>query len=171
MLNVTDYAGPVLADKVYVNGVMAARDVEIELPEVKFGTGSFYATGDMDFPVPAMVENMELTIKKIGEDKGLLSMLNAATKKKTIECRWVNDCILQNATSQNQTCRAYMDVLSQGAPAKTVKPGEAEEMECKFTVVSYKLMVGSQIVTYVDKLKHKVVTGGEDVYSDIEWRL
>ena len=66
-----DLKGPILADTVYVDGVLAAKDVTIALPPVNLVTADFKAMGTYTAPLPGQIEAMEASITKIGIDLGL----------------------------------------------------------------------------------------------------
>ena len=67
-----DLKGPILADTVYVDGVLAAKDVTIALPPVNLVTADFKAMGTYTAPLPGQIDAMEASITKIGIDLGLL---------------------------------------------------------------------------------------------------
>lgn len=69
-VNVT---GPVVAETVYANNKLVAKDVELTLPAVTPTTADVQAMGTMSIPIPQLLENMELSITKIGTDLGLSS--------------------------------------------------------------------------------------------------
>ena len=81
-----DLKGPILADTVYVDGVLAAKDVTIALPPVNLVTADFKAMGTYTAPLPGQIEAMEASITKIGIDLGLRSLVKLTSK--TIEIRW-----------------------------------------------------------------------------------
>lgn len=54
-----DLKGPILADTVYVDGVLAAKDVTIALPPVNLVTADFKAMGTYTAPLPGQIEAME----------------------------------------------------------------------------------------------------------------
>ena len=84
-----DLKGPILADTVYVDGVLAAKDVTIALPPVNLVTADFKAMGTYTAPLPGQIEAMEASITKIGIDLGLRSLVKLTSK--TIEIRWAQD--------------------------------------------------------------------------------
>ena len=57
-----DLKGPILADTVYVDGVLAAKDVTIALPPVNLVTADFKAMGTSTAPLPGQIEAMEASI-------------------------------------------------------------------------------------------------------------
>ena len=50
-----DLKGPILADTVYVDGVLAAKDVTIALPPVNLVTADFKAMGTYTAPLPGQI--------------------------------------------------------------------------------------------------------------------
>ena len=68
-----DLKGPILADTVYINGVLVAKDVTITLPAVTHVTADYKAMGTYTAPMTGQIEGMEAAITKIGIDKGLRS--------------------------------------------------------------------------------------------------
>ena len=65
-----DIKGPILADTLYCDGWLAGRDVEFTLPDITFKTAEIQAMGTMVTPLIGLVENMELTITRVGVDSG-----------------------------------------------------------------------------------------------------
>ncbi len=63
--------GPVVGDTVYDENTLVARDVAITLPEVVPQTADVSAMGTMSLPIWQLLENMEASITKIGQDLGL----------------------------------------------------------------------------------------------------
>ena len=63
-------SGPVLADTVYCDNKLTARDVAISLPEVVPMTVDLPAMGTFSMPVWQRLEHMEAGITKIGIDNG-----------------------------------------------------------------------------------------------------
>ena len=84
-----DLKGPILADTVYINGVLVAKDVTITLPAVTHVTADYKAMGTYTAPMTGQIEGMEAAITKIGIDKGLRSMVQLESK--TLEVRWAQD--------------------------------------------------------------------------------
>ena len=75
-----DIKGPVVADTVYSDNVLVAKDTSFTLPGIEFLTADVQAMGTMTVPLIGLLENMELTVTKIGVDNGL-SRLNRLEKQ------------------------------------------------------------------------------------------
>ena len=69
-----DIKGPVVADTVYADSTLVAKDVAFTLPGIEFLTADVQAMGNMTVPLIGLLENMELSITKIGVDNGLRRM-------------------------------------------------------------------------------------------------
>ena len=109
-----DLKGPILADTVYVDGVLAAKDVTIALPPVNLVTADFKAMGTYTAPRPGQIEAMEASITKIGIDLGLRSLVKLTSK--TIEIRWAQDVKLSDGSTKTEGCKAFLRCVSKGIP-------------------------------------------------------
>jgi hypothetical protein len=105
-----DLKGPILADTVYVDGVLAAKDVTIALPPVNLVTADFKAMGTYTAPLPGQIEAMEASITKIGIDLGLRSLVKLTSK--TIEIRWAQDVKLSDGSTKTEGCKAFLRCVS-----------------------------------------------------------
>ena len=109
-----DLKGPILADTVYVDGVLAAKDVTIALPPVNLVTADFKAMGTYTAPLLGQIEAMEASITKIGIDLGLRSLVKLTSK--TIEIRWAQDVKLSDGSTKTEGCKAFLRCVSKGIP-------------------------------------------------------
>ena len=100
-----DLKGPILADTVYINGVLVAKDVTITLPAVTHVTADYKAMGPYTAPMTGQIEGMEAAITKIGIDKGLRSMVQLESK--TLEVRWAQDVKYADGSSKTEGCKAF----------------------------------------------------------------
>ena len=60
-----DLKGPILADTVYINGVLVAKDVTITLPAVTHVTADYKAMGTYTAPMTGQIEGMEAAGNKV----------------------------------------------------------------------------------------------------------
>lgn len=135
-----DLKGPILADTVYVDGVLAAKDVTIALPPVNLVTADFKAMGTYTAPLPGQIEAMEASITKIGIDLGLRSLVKLTSK--TIEIRWAQDVKLSDGSTKTEGCKAFLRCVSKGIPGLNVDPGNASENEIALAVSRYAVCAG-----------------------------
>ena len=146
-----DLKGPILADTVYVDGVLAAKDVTIALPPVNLVTADFKA--------------MEASITKIGIDLGLRSLVKLTSK--TIEIRWAQDVKLSDGSTKTEGCKAFLRCVSKGIPGLNVDPGNASENEIALAVSRYQLFVAGNEYWLIDQLNTIMRVGGVDYAKDI----
>ena len=124
--------GPVVADTVYSDGALVARDTSITLPEVTPMTADLQAMGTMSMPIWQLVENMETAITKIGADKGLRNLIKPDMKP--LEFRWVQTVTDANGNTKNVGCKAFI----KGIPNSTLESARidgANELRCLFSIV------------------------------------
>lgn len=160
-----DLKGPILADTVYVDGVLAAKDVTIALPPVNLVTADFKAMGTYTAPLLGQIEAMEASITKIGIDLGLRSLVKLTSK--TIEIRWAQDVKLSDGSTKTEGCKAFLRCVSKGIPGLNVDPGNASENEITLAVSRYQLFVAGDEYWLIDQLNTIMRVGGVDYAKDI----
>ena len=160
-----DKVGTVLADTVYKNGVLVAKDVTIEMPSVNFLTADFRAMGTMTMPVPGQIEAMEATVTKIGTDLGLRDMV--MLESETLEYRWAQDVKTNDGTSKVVGCKAFLRSVPKGIPGISIDPGNISESSIAYAVSRYQLFVDGEEYWLVDQLNDILRIGGKDYRKDI----
>lgn len=100
-----DIKGPVVADTVYADSTLVAKDVSFTLPGIEFLTADVQAMGNMTVPLIGLLENMELSITKIGVDNGLRRMNRL--KKQSFEFRWVQNVVKSDGSTATEGCKAF----------------------------------------------------------------
>ena len=86
-----DKNAAVIADVMLINKKKAAEDVTFELPSVAFQTADVAAMGTLSIPLVGLLDDMTMTITKVGVDKGYGTMITP--EKLAIEFRWVQDVV------------------------------------------------------------------------------
>ena len=160
-----DLKGPILADTVYINGVLVAKDVTIPLPAVTHVTADYKAMGTYTAPMTGQIEGMEAAITKIGIDKGLRSMVQLESK--TLEVRWAQDVKYADGSTKTEGCKAFLRCVSKGIPGLNVDPGNASENEIALAVSRYQLFVAGNEYWLIDQLNTIMRVGGVDYAKDI----
>lgn len=160
-----DLKGPILADTVYVNGALVAKDVTITLPAVAHVTADYRAMGTYTAPMTGQIEAMEAAITKIGIDKGLRSMVQLESK--TLEVRWAQDVKYADGSTKTEGCKAFLRCVSKGIPGLNVDPGNASENEIALAVSRYQLFVAGNEYWLIDQLNTIMRVGGVDYAKDI----
>lgn len=143
-------SGPVVADTVYVDNQLVARDVSITLPEVSALMVDVQATGTLSIPIWSQTENMEMTVNRIGMDNGLATMVKPGALN--LESRFVQTVTDANGNTRNVGCKAFTKCLSSKIPGIGVALGEASENECSYSVTRYQLFVDGNELFLIDKL-------------------
>lgn len=162
-------SGPVLADTVYCDNKLTARDVAITLPEVVPMTVDLPAMGTFTMPVWQMLEHMEAAITKIGVDSGFRSMIKPDMKP--FECRWVQTVTDANGNTKNVGCKAFLRGIPNKIPGVSVAVGSPNEGEITIALTRYALFVDGVEVFLIDRLSNIVRIGGKDYAADISSML
>ena len=160
MANFMDIKGPVVADTVYADKQLVAKDVAFTLPGIVFLTADVKAMGDMTVPLIGLLENMELAITKIGLDKGL-SRMNRL-EKQNFEFRWVQNVVKADGSQKVEGCKALVRTLPGSTPEMGVEVGSASEHENTYNVTRMVIYVGGVEFLCVDRLASVLRVDGKD---------
>ena len=160
-----DIRGPIVADTVYVDGKLVAKDVAFTLPEVSPKTSTFAAMGDVEMPVPGNINAMEATITKIGVDKGLGSMVKLQSK--ILEIRFVHDVKKGDGTTKVEGCKAFMRCTPKGIPGISGTIGSNSENEVAVGVTRYQLFAGGEELWLIAQLNGIMRIDGVDYMKPI----
>jgi len=163
--------GPVVADTVRVDGILAGRDVTFTLPEITPQTFDLVASGTYSMPIAALLENMEMTINKIGVDLGLRSMAGVGMRTKTYQFNWVQEDVLLTGDIVPKGCKAFVRAMPNKFPGISVAPGEGSDNEIGLTVSRLQIFVAGIEYCCIDKLNHIVRFDSLNVYDAIELLL
>ena len=160
-----DIKGPVIADTVYANGTLVANDTSFTLPAISFLTADVQAMGNMTVALVGLLENMELTIKKIGVDKGL-GQINRL-EKNNFEFRWAQNIVKSDGSTKTEGCKAFVRTMPSGIPELGIEVGDATETESKYNVTRVQVYAGGVEVMCVDRLSQILRVDGKDYMSGI----
>ena len=160
-----DLKGPILADTVYVDGVLSAKDVTITLPAVTLMTADFKAMGTYTAPMTGQIEAMEASITKIGVDYGLRNIVKLQSK--TLEVRWAQDVKYADGSSKTEGCKAFMRCVPKLIPGLSVDPGNLSENEITLAVSRYQLFVAGTEFWLIDQLNTIMRVDGVDYVKDL----
>lgn len=160
-----DIKGPVVADTVYADGVLVAKDVAFTLPGIEFITADVQAMGNMSVPLFGLLENMELTITKIGVDKGLSRM--SRLKKQNFEFRWVQNVVKSDGSITTEGCKAFVRTMPGNIPGIGVEIGSASENENTYNVTRNQIYANGEEILCVDRLSQILRVDGEDCMGKI----
>ncbi|MCL1867067.1 MAG: phage major tail tube protein [Oscillospiraceae bacterium] len=164
-----DIKGAVVADTVYADKQLVAKDVAFTLPGISMLSASVKAMGDMDVPIVGMLENMELSITKIGIDNGL-SRMNRLVKQ-DFEFRWVQNVVKDNGSIATEGCKAFVRTLPGNVPGLGIEPGSTTEGEMSYGVTRVQIFVGGKEFLLVDRLSQILKIDGVDHMNAINTLL
>jgi phage tail tube protein FII len=157
--------GPVVADTVYCENKLVARDVAVTLPEVTAMTADVQAMGTLSLPIWQLIENMETAITKIGIDLGFASLIKPDMK--AIELRWVQTVTDAGGNTKNVGCKAFIKAVPNKIPGVGLEIGSAIEGEVTLTTTRYNLFVDGKEICLIDKLSGICSIDGKDYAGDI----
>lgn len=161
-----DIKGATVADTVYCKNSLVAKDVECTLPGIEFATVDIQAMGTMSVPIIGMLNNMQLTVKKIGYDEGFtkINMLES----QDFEFRWVQQKVKDDGRVTEEGCKAFVRTLPAAIPDQAIAPGSATELESTYAVSRTQLYVDGKEVYCVDRLNSVLRWGGKDYYEKLK---
>lgn len=160
-----DIKGPVVADTVYADGTLVAKDTTFTLPGIEFMTADVQAMGNMSVPLIGLLENMELAITKIGIDKGL-SRMNRL-KKQNFEFRWVQNVVKSDGSTSVEGCKAFVRTMPGSFPETGVEVGSAPEQENTYNVTRVQIYANGVEMVCVDRLSQILRVDGVDYMKTI----
>ncbi len=160
--------GPIVADTVYSNNVLVARDTGFTLPAVTPVTADLPAMGTMSMPIWSLIEDMEASITKIGHDLGLRSLVTP--EMKPLEVRWVQTVTDANGTTRNVGCKAFLTGIPKGLPEVGGEVGSTVENAVALSLTRYQLFVDGQEMWLVDRLAGILRINGKN-YADLDSML
>ena len=120
-----DQKNAVIADSVYADNKLVARDVAVTLPEITFMTAEAQAMGTMNVPIVGMIEDMTASITKTGIDKELLGLLSPG--KHNFEVRFVQNSMSADGTASPEGCKAFLSGTNGTIPGISLAPGSEPE--------------------------------------------
>jgi phage tail tube protein FII len=160
-----DLKGPIVADTVYSDGQLVAKDATVALPAISPITADFKAMGTMSLPVLGQIESMEATITKVGVDLGLGQLVRLQAMN--LELRWVQDTIQADGITKPEGCKAFLRVVPKTIPGLSVEAGAHSENDVTFEALRYQLYVGGTELWLVDRLAQILKILGVDYYKNI----
>lgn len=160
--------GPVVANTVYSEDVLVARDVAVTLPEIVPMTADLNAMGTFTMPIWQLIDAMELAVTKIGLDLGLRSMITPDMKP--LEVRWIQTVTDASGTTKNVGCKAFLRGIPTKLPGVSLEVGSASEHEVTISLLRYNLFVDGEEMFLIDRLAGKVRIAGKD-YTNMDSML
>lgn len=160
-----DIKGPVVADTVYADNVLVAKDTSFTLPGLEFMTADVQAMGNMTVPLIGLLENMELAITKIGIDNGLGRMNRL--QKQNFEFRWVQNVVKSDGSTSVEGCKAFVRTMPGAISEIGVEVASAPENENTYNVTRMQVYANGEEIICVDRLSQILRVNGVDYMSKI----
>lgn len=160
-----DIKGAVVADTVYANNMLVAKDTAFTLPGIAFLTADVQAMGNMTVPLIGLLENMELAITKIGLDNGLGRMNRL--EKQNFEFRWVQNVVKSDGSVSVEGCKAFVRTMPGAFPETGVEVGSAPEQENTYNVTRMQIYANGIEIVCVDRLSQILRINGKDYMKQI----
>ena len=160
------------ANTVYSNTVggeqkLVARDVDVELPQIKYETLETTAMGKFELAQIHKFEPIEMTIHHIGIDEGLAAMLMAEMLE--LEIRWVEQVMIEDYSMETIGCKAFVNAHPQVAtPKMKVKVSDPLDTDIKYHVNGYKLVRDGIVLWDINRLSQKFIVNNVDYYAHLE---
>ena len=142
--------GAVVANAFYVDNALAAKDVAMTLPEVTPETVDVQAMGTLTLPLWPRVSNMQLTVTKVGVDKGYRSMM--AAKAVNLEARWAQTVTDSDGNSSVKGVKAFMKGSPSSIPGIGSTPGSSSDNDIVYNLTRYELVIDGAEVCCIDRL-------------------
>lgn len=160
-----DIKSTTVADTVYSDNQLVAKDVSFTLPAIAMVTTDVQAMGTMSVPVVGLLEDMELAITKVGLDMGLRQM--SKLEKQNVEFRWVQNVVKSDGSAMPEGCKAFVRCIPKALPGIGVEIGSASENELTYGVSRVQIFVGGVEYLLVDRLSQILRVNGTDYFKNI----
>lgn len=168
MSKFVNICGPVVADTVYSDGALVARDTGFTLPAVTPMTADLSAMGTMSLPIWQLIEDMEASITKIGIDLGLRNLVTPDMKP--LEIRFVQTVTDANGNTKNIGCKAFLKGMPKSLPEVGGEVGSTIEGSVAIGLTRYQLFVDGAEMWLIDRLAGIVRINGKN-YADMDSML
>lgn len=164
-MNWLDIKGGVVADTVYAGGVLVAKDVSFTLPGLSIQAADVQAMGTMSLALVGLLDNMELTITKVGIDIGLSRL--SRLEKQNLEFRWVQETLDAEGAASHEGCKAFVRTIPSKTPDLGVEIGSATEGELTYGVTRQQVYCNGVEIMCVDRLSQILRINGTDYMTPI----
>lgn len=140
------------ATSVYVDSTCVGNNMKVTLPEVSPSTTDVDGLmGTMAVPLLNTLEDMEMTITKVGSDENTYLLTSPGTK--SITAKWVQDKVAADGTVSPVGCSAQVKCMPKVySPEEELEIGSGTESDITFGVYEYKKTVDGRCVFWVNRL-------------------
>ena len=159
----------VIADSIYCDDKLVARDTPVTLPEITFLTAEVNAMGTMSAAILGLIEDMITSITKRGVDKNFFTMLTPGAHD--YEIRFVQNRMSADGRTRAVGCKAFITGEANTIPGIGLEVGSQSENETTITTTRYLLYVDGEEMLCIDRLAGICRILGVDHYKKIEEHL
>lgn len=160
-----DMATAVVADTVYSDGSLAARNCNVTLPEVTPTTVEVPVGGTIELPITGMTDAMEATVTLGAPDDGFAALCSPQSHE--VEVRWVLDVLQSDGTKVQKGCKAFMQAYAKTIPGISLELASASENELTLGVTRYQLFMDGTEVLLIDQINNIFKVDGTDYAKDL----
>lgn len=157
--------GPVIGATIRIDNALVADEVTVTLPEIAAMTADIQAMGTMSLPIWPLIENMEMTVNKVGVDLGFRKAISPGVV--TLEVRFAQSQVDANGNVKYVNCKAFCKGSTLTVPGIGIEVGSASENEVTYAVTRYQLFVDGAETILADRLAGKLKIGGKDLTSGL----
>lgn len=157
--------GPVIGATIRIDNVLVADEVTVNMPEVTAVTADIQAMGTMSIPIWPLLEDMEMTVVKVGVDRGFSKAISPGVK--TLEVRFAQSQVDANGNVKYVNCKAFCKGSVVTIPSIGTEVGSALESEVAYKVTRYQLFVDGAEAILADRLAGKLRIDGKDLTSGL----
>lgn len=157
--------GPVIGASIRMDNVLVADNANVNLPEVAAATADVQAMGTMTLPIWPLLEDMEMSVTKIGVDHGFSKAISPGVK--TLEVRFAQSQVDADGNVKYVNCKAFCKGSVATIPSISTEVGSAYEGEVVYKVTRYQLFVDGAEAILVDRLAGKLKINGKDLTSGL----
>lgn len=155
--------GAVTGTSLYVKNKMVARDSTITLPEVTPLTAEVQAMGTMTMPLWELLENLEMTVNKVGVDMGYRESIVPGVSN--IEARFTQTQLDASGNARTVLCKAFCKGQTLSIPGIAGEVGSVSENEIPYSLTRYQLFIDGAEAILIDRLAGIVRINGKN-YTD-----
>lgn len=152
--------GAVAGATAYADNQKVAEEVAFSLPGINFATAEVKAMGNMSVPIIGVLENMEMTVTKVGIDMGFSRL--SRLKTQNLEFRWAQNVIDKDGGIKVEGCKAFVRTLPGNIPEIGVEPGNPIEGELTYGVTRIQVFVDGKEIFLADRLSQILRVDGVD---------
>ncbi len=157
--------GSVIGATIRIDNALVADEATVTLPEIAAMTADISAMGTMSMPMWPLIENMEMTVNKVGVDLGFRKAISPG--EVTLEVRFAQPQRGAGGDMKYVNCKAFCRGSVLTIPGIGIEVGSASENEVTYMVTRYQLFVDGAETILVDREAGKLRINGKDLTNGL----